>query len=644
VVEKFIPFIIKKINWSVSNKLVSYDFECGPIGQQIAGTTARGTIPYDIELSDSSVSGLLGGDAKYGTGATAAATPGATTTPTSTDGRATADPRRTDNATGGLNSLTGEALGSPAKASAAPTPKKTITQGLMGAMNDFQKELVKKGVYQYPDEYEIVFANGAEAIKDALITLPGKVKNQNASPMSPAASVDASSKDPARQRTDNNVRNFSITAGQQVVQAIDLAIRNSSYIYKQANIQKSEEPDPTKVEKDNEESTANENKTPATSTVLWYEITMEAIPKEQQYDFKRNDYTYIIRYIISPFVVQNFNSKFYPVPKFIGLHKQYRYWFTGENSDVLDYQATFNHLYNMTVSGKAPGDSNADRIRQKYTSSMRELTKYVYQSASSESRSGAELQANEIAANAAESLYSPSDLAKGKIKIVGDPAWIQQGSVAGGVGQSNFNYKGFLPDGTINFDSQQVMFAIEWQRPQDYDLNTGLADPYKKTKGPRKPIQSYVYQAVKCTTELRQGRFEQTIDGTLYLYPTSNLKNAATQPSNATADNVNGRPIDTNRSTQGAGAVASPAPIDNTKTTNDIAGTTPNSNAALDNAQQSAPTSDGQNVGVNIPSTPRFDSNFFDANAELQTDTRLDVAPDPTNPNIPTNQQIERDF
>jgi hypothetical protein len=80
VCEKFIPFIIKKINWSVSNKLVSYDFECGPIGQQIGGTTARGSIPYDIELSDSTVEGLLGGDAKYGTGATTAAAPGASTT------------------------------------------------------------------------------------------------------------------------------------------------------------------------------------------------------------------------------------------------------------------------------------------------------------------------------------------------------------------------------------------------------------------------------------------------------------------------------------------------------------------------------------------------------------------------------------
>jgi len=199
---------------------------------------------------------------------------------------------------------------------------------------------------------------------------------------------------------------------------------------------------------------------------------------------------------------------------------------------------------------------------------MRELTKYTYQAASSESRAGAESDANEVGANAGESLYSPSDLAKGKIKIVGDPAWIQQGSVAAGVNVSGFDTNGFLPDGTINFDSSQVMFAIEWQKPQDYNLKTGLADPYGKNNKERKPINSYVYQALKCVSEFRQGRFEQTIDGSLYYYPTENLKNTATTPSNAVADQTNGRPTDPasdpNTNT-GAGTTQAPAGIDNTR-------------------------------------------------------------------------------
>jgi len=643
ICEKFVPFIIKKINWGVSNKLVSYDFECGPVGQLINGTTARGTVPYDIELSDSTVSGLLGGAAKYGTGATTAANPGANTATAPATNQSNAETARLARQNAAATPArynaardsqaanppsTKAAPPAPAKASAAPTPKKTITAGLMGAMNELQAELVSKGIYQHPDTYEIVFTNGAEAIRDALITLPGKVKNLNAGPMSPAAAKDPKSKDTARQRADNNIRNFSVTAGQQILQAIDLAIRNSSYIYKQAAIQNSETPNVEKMEKDGEDNNSSENKVPATANLNWFEITMEAIPGK--YDYNRNDYSYTIRYIISPYIIQNFNSKFYPIPKFLGVHKQYLYWFTGENTDVIDYQATFNHLYNMTVSGREPGNNNLKKLRQKYTSSMQELTKYSYQAASDQTRSGAELDANEISANAAESLYSPSDLAKGKIKIVGDPGWMQQGSVAGGVGISNFDYNGFLPDGTINFDSQQVMFSIEWQKPQDYNLNTGLANPYGREGGPRKPVNSYVYQAIKCTSEFRQGRFEQTIDGSLYLYPVENLKNAATQPSNGVgSDSANTRADDTTstKSTGGKTMAEIEAEVNNSNTASaSVTSTTPNGDSAPGPQQNSTTLSDGQDIGLNqflAPPKMGIDQNMIDANAELQTDSTV---------------------
>jgi hypothetical protein len=540
--EKYIPFIIKRINWQVNNKLVSYDFECGPIGQQTGGSTARGTIPYDIELTDSNVAGLLNGPTPYGAilpnnaavnaageAASQAAREASTTTAAPAPRNVTTgDFARADRA-------------APSKAAAAPTPKKTITAGLIGAMNKFQQELVAKGIYQYADEYSIAFPPGppgAPKIGDGKITKPDAVVNKSSTAMAPAATTDPNGKDPVRTRTDRTTRNFSITAGQQILQAIELAIRNSSYIYNQAAIQKSEQthPDPAKVEAGTQADDETDQKQPTEANIWWYLISMECIPTK--YDQKRNDYAYQINYKVTPYQIQNFNSKYFPMPKFLGIHKEYRYWFTGENIAVLDYQATFNSLYNMTVSGREPGDSELNRLRKKRTSSMRELTKYVYQAASSESRAGAEVDSNEISANAAEGLYSPSDLARGKIKIIGDPAWLQQGSVTGVIGQQVVGAaEGFLPDGTINFDSQQVMFAIEWQRPQDYNLNTGLADPYSTGDQQRKPVNSYVYQAIKCVSEFRQGKFEQTIDGLLYYYPTENLKNTVAPAAAAAASN-----------------------------------------------------------------------------------------------------------
>lgn len=509
-IEKFIPFKIRNINWAVNNKLVTYDFVCAPVGQMVAGGQSRGTIPYDIELTDSTVGGLLGGEAQYGT-----ASPNATP-PT--------------------------APGAPQKANAAPSSKPTIRQGLMGAMNDFQKKLVQDGKYEYADTYEIVFANGAESIRDSSIIKPeNAIKNLAATPMGKPVTTDPSGLDPRKNQVDNTLRNSAVTAGQQLLQVIDLTIRNSTFITQQAVVELQEEPD-LSVFNNAGQPGSNAQQKPPTAKINWYNITMEATPRTSEYDYKRNDYAYDIRYIISPYVVVNFDSKYFPIPKFNGLHKSYSYWFTGKNSAVLDYQATFNSLYNMTISGTDKNGNAIEAIRRKYTSSMRDIPTYTYQARSSESNFGADGKGNETSANAAEYLYSPSDLATAKVRIVGDPGWIQQGSVAAGVDPKNFEYRGFLPDGTINFDSSQVMFEIAWQRPEDYNINTGLADPYSGAYSgnenlERQAIQSYVYQARKCVSEFRQGRFEQTIEGSLYNFPVPQQQNTATaQPASVSVD------------------------------------------------------------------------------------------------------------
>jgi hypothetical protein len=203
-------------------------------------------------------------------------------------------------------------------------------------------------------------------------------------------------------------------------------------------------------------------------------------------DPKRNDYAYRITYSIAAREVKNVISKYFPVSKFTGVHKSYPYWFTGQNTAVLEYQEKMNAMYNLTVSGNATTPSNASATREKNTSSMSDIVFYNYAPRSTESSQGAAGKENEVGANAAEVLYSPSDLRECKIKIVGDPAWIMQGSnfrktsdeMFGGTALST----GFMPDGSIAFDNQDVLFEINWQRPEDYDLETGLADPYSQTQ------------------------------------------------------------------------------------------------------------------------------------------------------------------
>lgn len=500
VVEKFIPFIIKKINWSVGSKLVSYEFDCAPINQMVAGGTRRGTVPYDVQLTATSVGELLGGNAAYSSANAPANAPGASTAAKENNALAQAG-----------------AAYPPSKANAAKD-KKIIKLGLMGAMNEFQQRLVTDDIYRKADTYEIVFVagrDGKQNIRDAQIRLPGAVVAQDQTGMGTAASKNAvQSLSPETNSLNISSRNWSVTAGMQVVQAIDLAIRNSSYIYDQA------------LTTYNEQAGTESLNTDRTKPLRWFKINMEA--EQGDYDTFRNDHAYKIRFIISEYEVPNFDSKYFPVSKFRGVHKSYPFWFTGQNTAVLDFQANFNGLYNITVTGKTPNDSAAAKMREQFTASMREIPKYTYMAASSESRQGSAVTGNEVPSNASEVLYSPGDMARTKVRIIGDPGWIQQGDLAGGVSVTEFSYSPFFPDGTINFDANQVMFEISWQRPQDYNIATGLADPYKGAGlEARLPLQSTVYQATKVISEFRQGKFEQTIEGSMYFFPIPSKTNTA---------------------------------------------------------------------------------------------------------------------
>lgn len=509
VIEKFIPFRLTKLDFSVNGKASVYSVEGAPVGLMVAAGTRRGTIPHDVQPTARTVGDLLGGNSVYSTPAVDPQNPGATTAPLSED-----------EARDSEGSSNPPAAPPPPKADSAPTTKKTISSGVLNAMNDFQRELItgKNKIFKEPDTYNIVWVadeNGAQPIRDATITLPGSKQPAAETGMAPPATSDVKSATPSRVAKDTSSRNFSITAGMQLVQVIDLAIRNSSYVLSQALT--IIDPD-TGMEKENPEKRGQ--------PVKWYNIEFEAKPKA--YDELRSDHAFDITFYIKPYTIQAYNSKYFPMTKFRGVHKSYQYWFTGQNTSVLSYEEKLNTLYHITVTGSNPSHSLAEKQRRELTSSMREIPFYSYQAASTESRAGTDNKTFEVSANLAEDLYSPSDLAEANIKIIGDPAWIQQGQFAGGVDTTSLGYNPFLPDGTINFDSGQVLFEIAWQRPQDYDLTTGVADPYSNRKNSsREPGQSRVYIATKCVSEFNQGKFTQDIKGGLYLFLKPNKKNKA---------------------------------------------------------------------------------------------------------------------
>jgi hypothetical protein len=618
-VEKWYPLSLNEVKFKIANKLVEYEISATAPQYAMPTGQLRGTIPYNVELSAATVKDALTGPTSLATTGAALATTGIFANPLYTP-EAISGTNNSSNS-GLSNTTAGTVPAAPQNASAALNRNITIRQGLMTALNDYQLNLTKRGIYIYPDEYSIEFANPSIA--------QATIQTQNADKKSKPMAQGGTAADQtlgSKQSMDNTNRTLGCTAGTQVVQFIDQILRNSGYIRAQALWEISEN---TGLQKTTGRLADN---------VAWYKINLEAVP--YAWDEKRNDYAYRMRYVISAYKINQMYSDYFSIPRYRGVQKQYNYWFTGENTSVLNYEQTYNALYHSVLSA---GSSNSQTVTN-------EAVKKSFQVRSNESSMGAAGRVNDIGASAAAFLYNPGDLANATVTIVGDPAWLQQGEAWAGVTASNFNFSAFLPDGTINFDSQQVLFEILINTPSDYNLNTGLMDPndqsviFQSGRQPGAAKQSYVYIANTCVSEFAKGKFTQTVNGTLLAYyPDQTVKQqeqaAASTLKQKLNNNAVGRTVSgiTNNSlTPLIGSASTPAYL--TSLNNSILKSIGAGNAINQNQQvlggtttmpaqpAQPPTSSGQDVGVDgvnisdLPdatlSTPQIMAGSDDAGTE----------------------------
>jgi len=491
-VEKFFPIQIKDIKFKVGSKLVEYDVKAVGVHYNINVGSKRGSIPYNIELNGQSVNDLINGGLDVAN-----------------------NPNRQDEERDREGSSN-----PPAPANAAVISRGTIRQGLITALNNYQRELSGPGAdfpYTYPDVYSVEFATAA--LKNAKVKKPGNIDRSKTS--NAVGTTAADQKLGSKQSVDTNSRTQGATAGMQIVQLLDQIVRNSSYLE-----------DQQLVTYDQKTGQLLSNGT-AAKNVAWFKINLQATPQFDKYDPKRNDFAYNIKYIISPYRIAQLNSQYFPKPTFTGVQKEYNYWFTGKNTSVLNYEETLNNLYYLTLTGinfnkagAGSGTAPEDQIQQSH------------QTRSTESSQGADGKTNEPVANAAEQLFNPADFKESSITIVGDPAWLQQGEAFVGrpIGSSDY-FSSFLADGTINFDAGQILYRIAFNSADDYNLNTGLqtitGQAVSSTSGASTDATALTgraggpaainrtFIAKECYSTFAKGKFTQEIKGSILLEKTT---------------------------------------------------------------------------------------------------------------------------
>jgi len=372
---------------------------------------------------------------------------------------------------------------------------------LVDALNTEQSKLLKNKSIEVPHKYVIEFEKGSNIGKSLVITTGEHTDKDNV----PMMVRNQQSMLTNKGFFDKNKRLFSFTAGQSIVQAIDMILRASTFISNQQEVTM-------------DEVTGKVTKNESASDVLqWYKIRTQVTPIK--YDSIRHNYAYEIKYVISRYQVNNIRSPYYGPTRFRGVHKEYDYWFTGKNTEVLDFRQEYNYLYYQTFGG--------DMGIPKLQNNAREITQQVYQHSSSESAQGGKNRRAEGAANAASLLYSPSDQANAQLQIVGDPDWIAQSEVFYSPDASGVGLGPFMDDGSVNYDASEVLFSVNYNTNVDYDLKSGIADVGNKNHGRDlssgkggKSRMSLIYRANTITTSLSGGKFTQTLEGTMMQFPT----------------------------------------------------------------------------------------------------------------------------
>lgn len=380
--------------------------------------------------------------------------------------------------------------------------------GLATLLNNFQEECVNKGQQDYADEYEIKFT--PETLRNSTMAKSGSTVFKSTALQS---NSQAKSLDPATNSTNMKSRTWSVSSGVSVIQVINEIFKNSSYVQEQQILDINELT----------QKVVPSEKTAAKKNLSWFQIVPVAVPTSK-FDKKRNTFAYKITYYISEYAINTMDSTYFPQANYRGAHKSYNYWYTGENTAILDLVIDYNNLF--TTYSVVPGTEGA---RSSLRAAQEARTKEIYgdlpfqptvspQATSGSNAQGAEGKGNEAPATAEDFLFDPSSLQTLKMTIIGDPAYLIQGT---GVVSSNPPDGGFfLADGTINVTGGQVVMTLSWNAPADYNLETGLMDIKQTQKNPdgtpkNLPQVALAYSVNAVTSTFSRGKFEQVLEATL---------------------------------------------------------------------------------------------------------------------------------
>jgi hypothetical protein len=407
------------------------------------------------------------------------------------------------------------------------TVKDVLTgpDGLLTRLNYKQQEMVTNHTIKIPTKYSIEWAPGAEVIADSLLYKkeqdPNKSKTSSSSANTTAGSND---KEAVKAQPNLSKADIQFAAG-PLLACLDQAITSSTYLDAGLKIQYPSTSEPTN----------DKIKDKQLGKIAWYNVSARL--STPQWDDIINDWAYDITYIIqpydtplldSPYVFSSGGTKTAYMP-----HKRYEYWYSGKNSEIIDYTQTLDNSFFNVVLADSPQQQTTNGGDQAVNTTTRQTTGSATNAASNKSgasivpgQSTDQVKTNtltlggEAKGGYLTSLFDPGSYAHAKLTILGDPDFLVQDS-----GSVNELYnKHYGTDGfTINPTGGQVFFEIDFKEAIDYESQTGTLNINDKIlfwdypENVANMVHGLSYTLVSVQSSFSNGSFKQTLDA--YINP-----------------------------------------------------------------------------------------------------------------------------
>lgn len=376
-------------------------------------------------------------------------------------------------------------------------------QGIFTQINQQQVDMKNAGSIEIPNKYSVKFVGDkVSAIRNASVVTQYSDPDKTKWPLAPVKDTNqVNEKVSVTSSPDNTKKNILFKNDTPIQQVIQLLISQSDYIENALKVLYT-----TAAEPDESSDSPEDVKPRSNKTLSWYNVSAEI--KNLGFDKKVNDFAYEITYIIQPYdtpVIMAFAAG--KTTPYYGPHKRYDYWFTGKNSEIIEYSQSLDNSY-FNVAIEAVGDSASTG-----GSTDIPLAAYKRQNVARQGRTG-------IGAEAANSyvnyLVDPGSYAQAKVSILGDPDFLVQD----GISSINSLYNQFYgTDGfTINPNGGQVFIEIDFKEAVDYNNNTGTLDInssilfWKYPPSIAKKIKGVSYMVIEVISNFSKGKFTQDLN------------------------------------------------------------------------------------------------------------------------------------